>query len=81
MDVLEPLEPSIWHFKHCKALILELLVNNIKDPFEAGPGDVAQERGELLYHLLCYVFTIHYYLLVISCILNVKVSLNYVFAN
>jgi hypothetical protein len=26
------------------------------DPLEAGPGDVAQERGELLYHLLCYVF-------------------------
>jgi hypothetical protein len=23
-----------------------------------GPGDVAQERGELLYHLLCYVFII-----------------------
>ena len=30
-------------------------INN-NDPLEAGPGDVAQERGELLYQLLCYVF-------------------------
>ena len=29
---------------------------NQNDPLEVGPGDVAQERGELLYHLLCYVF-------------------------
>jgi hypothetical protein len=81
LDVLEKLEQSIWHFEHFKALILALLANNIKDQLEARPGDVAQERGELLYHLLCYVFIVHCYLLVIICILNVKVSLTYVFAN
>jgi hypothetical protein len=53
------LEPSIWNFEHYKAHILALLENNIKDPLEVGPGDVAQERGELLYHLLCYVFIVH----------------------
>jgi hypothetical protein len=37
---------------------------------EAGPGDVAQERGELLYHLLCYVFSVQCYLLLFICILN-----------
>jgi hypothetical protein len=47
-------------------------------PLGAGPGDVAQERGQLLYHLLCYVFTVHCYLLVIICILNVNVSIIYV---
>ena len=55
-------------------------INN-NDPLEARLGDVAQERGEILYHLLCYVFTVHYYFLVIICILNLKVSLNYVFTN
>jgi hypothetical protein len=58
LDFLEPLEPSIWNFEHCKAVFLSLLENNIKYPLEDGPGDVSQERGELLYHLLCYVFTI-----------------------
>jgi hypothetical protein len=32
--------------------------------------DVAQERGELLYHLLCYVFYVHCLLLLFICILN-----------
>jgi hypothetical protein len=52
------LEPSILHFDNCKALILTLLAYNENDPLEAGPGDVAQERGELLYHfvVLCVYF-------------------------
>jgi hypothetical protein len=54
---MEPLEPYISHFEHCKEMFLALSTNNIKYPLEVGPGDVAQERGELLYHLLCYVFT------------------------
>jgi hypothetical protein len=36
--------------------VRSLFKNNENDPREAGPGDVAQERGELLYHVLCYVF-------------------------
>jgi hypothetical protein len=35
-----------------------LFKNNENDPREVGPGVVAQERGELLYHLLCYVFIV-----------------------
>jgi hypothetical protein len=35
-----------------------LFKNNENDPREVGPGDVAQERGELLDHLMCYVFII-----------------------
>jgi hypothetical protein len=38
--------------------VREIFKNNENDPREAGPRDVAQERGELLYHLLCYVFII-----------------------
>ena len=33
-----------------------LLKHNENDPREIGLGYVAQERGELLYHLFCYVF-------------------------
>jgi hypothetical protein len=32
--------------------------HNENDPRKDGPGDVAQERRELLYHFLCYVFII-----------------------
>ena len=56
LEIIEPLEPSILNSKHCKELILTLLSYNENDPLEAGPGDVAQERGELLYHfgvLMC----------------------------
>jgi hypothetical protein len=35
-----------------------LFKNNQNYPREAGLGDVAQERGELFYHLLCYVFIV-----------------------
>jgi hypothetical protein len=35
-----------------------LFKHNENDPREARPRDVAQERGELLCHLLCYVFII-----------------------
>jgi hypothetical protein len=58
LDIIEPLEPSILHSEHCKALFLTLLVYNENDPLEVGPRDVAQERGELLYHfaVLCAYF-------------------------
>ena len=48
---MEPLEPSILYYEH-------FFNHNENDPREVGPGDVAQERGELPYHLLCYVFII-----------------------
>jgi hypothetical protein len=34
------------------------VINN-NDPLEDGPGDVAQERGELLYQLLCLCAYVH----------------------
>ena len=49
------------HWSHLFCIlstIKELFKNNENDPREAGPGDVAQESGEILYHLLCYVFII-----------------------
>jgi len=51
-------KPSILHYENCKALILKLLAYNENDPLEAGPGDVTQERGEILYHfsVLCAYF-------------------------
>ena len=55
LDLLKPLEPSILQFEHCKARFLTFFENNENDPLEAGPGDVAQGRGERLYRLLCYV--------------------------
>jgi hypothetical protein len=36
--------------------IRELFKHNENDPREVGLGDVSRERGELIYHLLCYVF-------------------------
>ena len=60
LTALDPLETSILLFE---------FINNVKQTFdhfnergpafEVGPRDVAQERGELLYHLLCYVFSVH----------------------
>ena len=40
------------------SIVREIFKHNENDPREARPGDVAQERGELLYHLLCYIFII-----------------------
>jgi hypothetical protein len=51
-DILEPLKPSILHSEHCKALILTIWAYNKNDPWEVGPGDVSQERGELLYQFV-----------------------------
>jgi hypothetical protein len=83
LDVLEPLEPSIWNFEHCKVLFLSVRANNIKYPLESRPRDVALERGELLYHLMCYVFTVGYWLLIVGYYVHLKCEkyLIYVFEN
>ena len=54
----QQLKPYIFHFDHFKELILTLWAYNENDPLEVGPGDIAQERGELLYHfvVLCVYY-------------------------
>jgi hypothetical protein len=48
---------SHWSHLFCiQSIVKSFFKNNENDPREAGLGDVAQERGEILYHLLCYVF-------------------------
>jgi hypothetical protein len=58
LDILEPLDSSIFHYENFKELILILSSYNENDPPEDGLVDVAQERGELLYHfvVLCACF-------------------------
>jgi hypothetical protein len=69
-NALKPLEQSVCQFENCKTFFLALLAINNNDPLEAGPGDVAQERGELLYQIVVFMCLWSLIMMLPMCILH-----------
>ena len=68
---MDPLETLVIFFIFVEYVNTRLIISNERGhAFKVGPRDVAQERGELLYHvlLLCVFEMVYCLCLVVNCV-------------
>lgn len=71
LTVMDPFDTFIFHYEHSKFMYTQIFEHNERgSALEASPGDVAQERGELLYHvlLLCVSKMVYCLYFIVNCV-------------